>query len=120
MWITLKNWFNRYAYVGCLPADSPEQRLQKAIMVIVPTLVSFFSIFWSSAYWFMDRPVSAAIPGSYAIISMTSVLLFFKTRHYDFFRFSQLFLILCLPFLLQASLGGFSAGSAVQPPTDAP
>ena len=83
-------------------------------MVIFPTLISFFCVFWVAGYYYMDRPVSAAIPGGYGIFSMTSVLLFFKTKHYGFFRFSQLFLMLCLPFLLQASLGGFRAGSAVQ------
>lgn len=62
----------------------------------------------------MGKPVSAAIPGGYAIVSMISVLIFFKTKQFAFFRFSQLLFILCLPFLLQASLGGFRAGSAVQ------
>jgi len=83
-------------------------------MVIAPSLLSFFCIFWVSGYYLLGKPVSASIPGGYAIFSMASVLLFFKTKHYEFFRFSQIFLILCLPFLLQTSLGGFRAGSAVQ------
>jgi signal transduction histidine kinase/class 3 adenylate cyclase len=106
--------FNKYAYAGCREDDSPQQRLQKAIMVIAPSLLSFFCIFWVTGYYLMGKPLSAVIPGGYAIISMISVLIFFKKKHYTFFRFSQLFLILCLPFLLQASLGGFRAGSAVQ------
>jgi adenylate cyclase len=83
-------------------------------MVIVPSVLSFFCIFWVTGYYLMGKPVSAAIPSGYAIISMISVLVFFKTKHYAFFRFSQLLFIMCLPFLLQASLGGFRAGSAVQ------
>jgi signal transduction histidine kinase len=112
--MSLKRLFNRYAYAGCLEDDSPQQRLQKAIMVIAPSLLSFFCIFWVAGYTLMDKPFSAAIPGGYAIVSMISVLVFFKTRHYAIFRFSQLLFIMCLPFLLQASLGGFQAGSAVQ------
>jgi signal transduction histidine kinase/class 3 adenylate cyclase len=112
--MSLKRLFNRYAYAGCLEDDSAQQRLQKAIMVVAPSLLSFFCIFWVAGYYFMGKPLSAAIPGSYAIVSMTSVLVFFRTRHYSFFRFSQLLFIMCLPFLLQASLGGFRAGSAVQ------
>lgn len=111
--MSLKRLFNRYAYAGCLEDDSEQQKLQKAIMVISPSLLSFFSIFWVAGYTLMDKPFSAAIPGGYAIVSMISVLVFFKTRHYEFFRFSQLLFIMCLPFLLQASLGGFRAGSAV-------
>lgn len=110
----MKEWFNRYAYAGCLPQDSPQQRLQKAIMVIAPSLLSFFCIFWVTAYYLLGKPLSAFIPGGYAIFSMVSVLVFFNTKHYSFFRFSQLLLIMSLPFLLQASLGGFRAGSAVQ------
>lgn len=110
----MNNWFNRYAYAGCLPDDSPQMRLQKAIMVIAPSLLSFFCIFWVTGYFLLGKPLSASIPGGYAVFSIASVLVFFRTKHYSFFRFSQLFLILCLPFLLQASLGGFRAGSAVQ------
>jgi signal transduction histidine kinase/DNA-binding response OmpR family regulator len=112
--MSLKQLFNRYAYAGCLADDSPQQKLQKAIMVIAPSLLSFFCVFWVTGYYLMDKPLSAAIPGGYAIVSMISVLVFFKTRHYAIFRFSQLLFIMCLPFLLQASLGGFRAGSAVQ------
>ena len=110
----MKEWFLRYVYAGCLVSDTPQQRLQKAIMVVIPTSISFCCLFWSSAYYFFDKPISAAIPGGYAVFSMLSVVVFFKTRNYNFFRFSQILLILCLPFLLQASLGGFRAGSAVQ------
>jgi len=112
--MSLKRLFNRYAYAGCLEDDSPQQRLQKAIMVIAPSLLSFFCVFWVAGYTLLGKPFSAAIPGGYAIVSMISVLVFFRTRHYAIFRFSQLFFIMCLPFLLQASLGGFQAGSAVQ------
>ncbi len=112
--MSLKRLFNQYAYAGCLEDDSPQQKLQKAIMVIAPSLLSFFCVFWVAGYYLMDKPFSAAIPGGYAVVSMASVLVFFKTRNYAFFRFSQLLFIMCLPFLLQASLGGFRAGSAVQ------
>jgi len=83
-------------------------------MVIAPSLLSFFCIFWVAGYYLMGKPLSAAIPGGYAIVSMISVLVFFKTKNFALFRFSQLLFIMCLPFLLQASLGGFRAGSAVQ------
>lgn len=110
----MKRWFYRFAYAGCLETDTLQERVQKAIMVIVPASISFCCLFWSSSYFYFDKPVSAAIPGGYAVVSTLSILLFFKTKDYTFFRASQILLILCLPFLLQASLGGFRAGSAVQ------
>src|SRR3990172_2917225 len=109
----MKHWFHRFAYAGCLPSDTESERLRKAILVSIPTGISLLSIFWISGYLALGRPLSAAIPGGYAVFSLLSVLVFFKTKHYGFFRFSQLFLILWLPFLLQWSLGGFNSGSVV-------
>lgn len=110
----MKKWFLHYAYSGGVVSDTPEQRLQKAIMVVIPTAISISCLFWSSTYYYLDKPISAAIPGGYAVFSLFSTLLFFRTKNYAFYRFSQILLILLLPFLLQASLGGFRSGSAVQ------
>ena len=109
----MKSWYHRFAYAGCLPSDTESERLSKAILVTIPTSISVISVFWVSGYFLLDRPLSAAIPGGYAIFSLLSVFVFFRTKHYGFFRFSQLFLILWLPFLLQWSLGGFNNGSVV-------
>jgi len=98
----LKQWFYRYAYAGCLPTDTPQERLQKAIIIIASTLISFFCLFWAAGYYVLGKPVSAAIPGGYALFSTASIILFFNTKHYGFFRFSQILLILCLPVFLQA------------------
>ena len=65
----LKKWFIRFAYAGCKDNDTPELRLQKAILVVIPAAISISCIFWSSAYYFFDKPLSAAIPGFYAIFS---------------------------------------------------
>ena len=50
---------------------------------------------------------------SYCVISLFSIIHFGRTRQYHFFRFSQLALILLLPFFLMVALGGFVNGSAV-------
>jgi len=109
----MNDWFKQFAYKGCIQNDSEPERLKKAILVVIPTGISIAALFWSLAYLYLDRPVSAAIPGGYSIFSLLSIVVFFRTKHFTFFRFSQLFLILWLPFLLQWSLGGFNAGSSV-------
>ncbi|MFV2057635.1 MAG: response regulator [Thiohalomonadales bacterium] len=107
------HWFHRYAYSGSLTPDTESEQLRKAILVSIATGMSILGSFWGISFLFLDRPVSASIPGGYAIFSMLSVLVFFKTRHYGFFRFSQLLIMLLLPYLLQWSLGGFNNGSTV-------
>ena len=109
----MESWYHRFAYAGCLPSDTESERLSKAILVTIPTAISFFSVLWVTGYLYLDRPLSAAIPGGYAVFSLLSIFVFFRTKNFGFFRFSQLFLILWLPFLLQWSLGGFNNGSVV-------
>jgi guanylate cyclase len=53
------------------------------------------------------------IPLSYSFVSLLSIVYFGWTRQYQFFRFSQLMLILLLPFFLMVALGGYINGSAV-------
>ena len=50
------------------------------------------------------------IPLSYSVFSIASIVYFGITRRFRIFRFSQLILILVLPFALMLSLGGFVGG----------
>jgi len=64
-------------------------------------------------YILFNEPLAGAIPLSYSIISLISTIQFGWTRKYQIFRFSQLTLILLLPFFLMIALGGFINSSAV-------
>ena len=99
--------------MGVSPSDSEDLRLKKAVMTIVSSSIAFLAIFWGSLYLYSGYPLSGAIPLSYAVISFSSTLHFFTTKRFSFFCFSQLLLILLLPFLLMWSLGGFANGSVV-------
>ncbi len=102
------DWVNR----GALASDSEELRLKKAILTLISGAIALLAIIWGSLYIYAGYPLSGAIPLSYAVISFISILRFFITKKFEFFRFSQFFLMLLLPFLLMWSLGGF-ANSAV-------
>src|SRR5687768_5692264 len=82
-------------------------------MVICAFPFMIAGVFWGLLYVFSNEPLAGAIPLSYAVISLLSIIYFGRTRQYQFFRFSQLTLILLLPFLLMVALGGFFNGSAV-------
>jgi len=68
---------------------------------------------WAGLYYYHEAKTSAFIPGGYAIVSFSSLLLFRLRKNFDFFRATQLVLILLLPFLLHLSLGDFVSSSAV-------
>lgn len=95
------------------PEDSEELRLQKTLMVSGSTMIVIAGLLWSLIYFYFDEYLAAAIPFSYCIISSLSIVFYGLTRRYEFFRFSQLLLILMLPFLLMIALGGFVNSSAV-------
>ena len=113
----LQNWIQKtlplVARIGSDPRDEDDIRLQKSLLVICafPFMVAGWA--WGLLYFFFREPLAGAIPFSYAIFSMLSILYFARTRQYAFFRFSQLLLILLLPFLLMLTLGGFINGSGV-------
>ena len=109
----LKHWIDQLANAGSLSSDSEEERLRKTMLVFVATLIGIAAIIWGTAYVALGLVISASIPLSYSVIAFSSFLYFLHTKRYRFFRFSQLFLILLLPFFLQWSLGGFAAASAV-------
>ena len=64
-------------------------------------------------YYLFGEPLAAAIPLSYGVISLLSIIHFALVGWYRFFLISQLTLILLLPFLLMVVLGGYIEGSAV-------
>ncbi len=68
---------------------------------------------WVATYLALGLPASAAIPFSYQVVTVVTLAVFARTKDYGFFRFSQVILIILLPFLLQWSLGGYAASSAV-------
>jgi guanylate cyclase len=113
----LQDWMERVlpnvARIGSDPHDDDDIRLQKSLLVICALPFMFAGWAWGLMYFFFQEPLAGSIPFSYGIFSLLSLLYFARTRQYGFFRFSQLLLILLLPFLLMVTLGGFINGSAV-------
>ena len=101
------------ASIGADPADDDDIRLQKSLLALCSIPFIFAGIGWGLMYILFGEPVPGMIPLSYAFISLVSIIHFGFTRKYRFFRFSQLSLILLLPFFLMLSLGGYINGSAV-------
>ncbi len=68
---------------------------------------------WGLIYFSFGEYIAGSIPLGYAIISILSLIVFHLTHRYQPFLFTQLLLILFLPFLLMIALGGFIRSSAV-------
>jgi class 3 adenylate cyclase len=101
------------AFAGVEPTDPEEIRVRKVSLTLASVTVTSLAVFWVATYLALGLPASAAIPFSYQVVSIGSLVWFARTKDYRFFRSSQLILIMLLPFLLQWSLGGYVASSAV-------
>jgi len=104
---------HRIARIGSDPNDSDEVRLQKSLSVLGSFMFIAAGALWGFIYFSFGEYVAGFIPFGYAIFSSLSVIIFHLTHRYKAFLFSQLLLILFLPFLLMIALGGFIRSSAV-------
>jgi len=101
------------ARIGADSNDEDDVRLKKSLLVLGSVLFMFAGFIWGIMYYSHGARLAGAIPFSYGIVSLLSIILFAVTRRYRIFRFSQLIFILFLPFLLMLALGGYFYGSAV-------
>jgi class 3 adenylate cyclase len=102
-----------FAAIGATPGETEEARLRRVLLVAVALAISVLAIFWGLVYIAFGEPLAGAIPLSYTVLSLLSIVVFTVTRRYEVFRFTQLSLMLILPFVLMVALGGFVPSSVV-------
>jgi len=109
----LGNLLHHLANAGARPDDTPDVRLQKAVLTLTTVIIPILGVYWVAMYLTLGLRLSASIPFAYQILSIIGLAHFLRTKDERFLRPSQLILMLLLPFLLQWSLGGFVNSSGV-------
>jgi adenylate cyclase len=104
---------DRLADLGSGPADPPDERLRHGTLIFASVLITLISVIWVATYLAYGYPTSAAIPALYQLITVVGLVVLVRTRRFGVFRTTQLLAFLVLPALLQVSLGGFVASSAM-------
>ena len=99
--------------IGSHTSETEEERLRRALLVGFALFIAMLSVFWGVLYVAFGEPLGGAIPLTYTILSLSSVVALAISGRYDAFRFTQLGLMLILPFVLMVVLGGFIPSSAV-------
>lgn len=83
-----------------------------SLLVFTETIICVFWIFSLSSlgegYAFM-----AAVPYVYIVISYVSLFFFYRIGKFEHFVFTQLVMLLVMPFFMQWVIGGFEASSGV-------
>jgi guanylate cyclase len=93
---------------------SPEA-LGKSILSLLVLAESLVCIFWIYTLSGLGDgyAVIAAVPYVYLVVSYVSLFIFYRFKRYEYFTFTQLVMLLVMPFFMQWAIGGFAASSGV-------
>lgn len=109
----IPKWLEQLAAIGIEPSDSDDLRLRKATLTLSVEMLALAGILWGAMYVALGQYRSSTFPVVYSILSALNLITLASWKRYAVFRFTQILLILWLPFFLQWSLGGFVASGAV-------
>jgi adenylate cyclase len=101
------------AQIGADQRDSDDVALQKMILIGVVLTSAVAAALWGLVYIAVGARTAGAIPAAYSVLSLSNTVLFGMYRRYQVYRFTQLTLVLLLPWLMTISLGGFHNSSVV-------
>lgn len=94
------------------PTDSS---LGKAILMLLVFAESLVCIFWIYTLSGLGEgyALMAAVPYVYIIVSYASLLIFYRSKRFEYFTFTQLVMLLVMPFFMQWAIGGYEASSGI-------
>lgn len=89
--------------------------LSKSILSLLVLAESLVSIFWILTLSDLGDgyAMMAAVPYLYLVISYVSLFIFYRSKRFEYFTFTQLVMLLVMPFFMQWAIGGFAASSGV-------
>ena len=96
-------------------SNPTSEALGKSILSLLVLAESFVCIFWIYTLSALGDgyEVIAAVPYLYLVISYVSLFIFYRFKRYEYFTFTQLVMLLVMPFFMQWVIGGFAASSGV-------
>ncbi len=89
--------------------------LGKAILMFLVFAESLVCMFWIYTLSGLGEgyALMAAVPYAYIIVSYLSLLIFYRTQKFEYFTFTQLVMLLVMPFFMQWAIGGYEASSGI-------
>ena len=94
------------------PTDTTLSNAILAILVFAESIVCVFWIFTLSGLG-EGYAMMAIVPYVYIIVSYVSLLIFYRSKRFEYFTFTQLVMLLVMPFFMQWAIGGYEASSGI-------
>ncbi|MGH8678259.1 MAG: hypothetical protein ACREUQ_07910, partial [Burkholderiales bacterium] len=103
----------RLANAAVDATDDDDIRLRKTLLLLASGLMNMAAVVWVALYWSMGLKLPTSIPFGFQVLSALVVLIYLRTKNFDFFRVAQLSLFLFFPFIVQWSIGSFVSSSGI-------
>jgi adenylate cyclase len=94
------------------PSESSLSNIILSILVFVESVVCIFWIFILSGLG-EGYALMAGVPYLYIVVSYVSLLIFYRSKKFEYLTFTQLVMLLVMPFFMQWAIGGFEASSGI-------
>ena len=95
------SFMERLRNAGIEAHDSEEVKLNKSLLMLATGLASVAIVLWVAIYWSLGPVFSATMPLVFQLLLAGNMLIYLRTRNFEYFRVSQLGLFLFLPFVAQ-------------------
>jgi adenylate cyclase len=102
----------RLADIGADPQDDEEARLQKALLVLIAIVILPIAGIWAVLYLAFGA-WTGYVALLYAVVSLTSIAIFARTRDFDLLLNTQLLAVAMAPTLSMIPIGGVLATGGV-------
>ena len=87
--------------------------VEKQVLTLSSLAITVGAVVWGLVYLAFNEPWAAVVPLSYAAVTVITLVIAIETNGFEWYRDFQFVLVLVLPSILMAILGGFVPGSAV-------
>ena len=104
--------FSSFVYEMYSPSQNKLGTVILGVMVAAQTLIS---IFWINVFSGLGDGYAFMVlfPYAYIVVSYASLLIFYRLKRTNYFTFTQLAMLLVMPFFMQWIIGGFAASSSI-------
>ncbi|HEY7985425.1 MAG TPA: adenylate/guanylate cyclase domain-containing protein [Methylophilaceae bacterium] len=104
--------FSSFVHEMYSPSQNKLGTVILGVMVAAQTLIS---IFWINVFSSLGDGYAFMVlfPYAYIVVSYASLLIFYRLKRTTYFTFTQLAMLLVMPFFMQWIIGGFAASSSI-------
>lgn len=106
-------FMTRLRRAGARVGDDEATRQAKSLLVFATGLMSLATGLWLLLYWLTGPKLSSTLPFLFQVLLAANLAYYIQSGNFQWFRYSQLGLILFFPFVAQWSMGNFISGSGV-------